>query len=133
MPRNVRGRPRPVGRPSEYDPSFCGKMISLGKQGMGVEEIALEWEICKQTIYNWTKAHPEFLDAFNTAMEFSKAWWMKEGRTSLRDKEMNARMYEIQVMNRIGWSRKNDDKQEHTGSVTIVTKIPTIKTDGLQP
>ena len=98
-----------VGRPTDYNKEFhTTDIIRLGKEGCGVEEIASEWDVVKQTVYNWTEKHPEFLDAFNKAREHSVAWWMSYGRKNMENKDTNARMYEIQVMNRLGWSKKQD-------------------------
>lgn len=68
----------PAGRPSEYDPSFCEKVIELGKEGKSVVQMACAFEVSRPTLEeNWTKAHPEFLEAFTLAKQFSQAWWEK--------------------------------------------------------
>jgi nitrate/nitrite-specific signal transduction histidine kinase len=36
---------RPVGRPSEYDPSYCQKVIELGKLGKSFEQMSAQLNI----------------------------------------------------------------------------------------
>jgi hypothetical protein len=71
------------GQPTLYREDFCDRVIELGKQGFSVIEMCADIGISKQTIYDWTKANPEFLDAFTQARLHSQAWWESQGRESL--------------------------------------------------
>lgn len=73
----------PAGRPSEYDPAYCERVIELGRQGCGKAEIADELDCSRQTLLNWAEAHPEFLDALHRAHDCSLAWWEKQARMNL--------------------------------------------------
>lgn len=72
-----------VGRPTKYEARFCNEFKEYSKQGMSKEEICLEWEISHQTLYDWQDKHPEFLEAVKIGTQFSKGWWMKQGRENL--------------------------------------------------
>ena len=72
-----------AGRPSEYDPAYCERVIELGSEGMGRAEIAAELEVARQTLTNWGDQHPEFLAALQRAHDCSLAWWEKQARTNL--------------------------------------------------
>jgi transposase-like protein len=65
----------PAGRPSKYDPSFCGQAIEYGKQGMSKHEIAFNLGVTPQTLYNWMDAHEEFFDAIKQAEAGMEAWF----------------------------------------------------------
>ena len=46
------------GRPTDYDEDFhCKSVIEHGKNGDSVFEIAKDWDVVIQTIYNWAAAH----------------------------------------------------------------------------
>jgi len=74
---------RPVGRPSEYDPAFCEQVIAFGKEGYSKAEMAAGLGATRQTLDNWARANPDFLDAVQTALEFSLAWWEGKSRTGI--------------------------------------------------
>lgn len=98
----------PVGRPSEYNPQYCEKIVDLMKDGASIEEVAAELGISKQSIYTWSEKYPDFMDAKKKAEELSSAWWMKQGRIALREKEFNYTGWYMNMKNRFGWR----DKQE---------------------
>ena len=56
------------GRPTDYKPEFCQMVVELGREGAGKAEMAAACGVVRQTLDNWIKAHPEFLDAI-TARE----------------------------------------------------------------
>lgn len=75
------------GRPTDYDPAYCAKVIELGEQGASVVEMAVEIGVCRNTLeVNWTEAHPEFLQAFTYAKQVSQVWWERTGRTGMLNK-----------------------------------------------
>lgn len=75
--------PNPAGRPSKYDPAFCGQVEALGRKGCGKAEIAAEIGVTRETINEWAKVHSEFSDALALAHDLSLAWWEKQARTNL--------------------------------------------------
>lgn len=79
-----------MGRPSEYEPSYCEKVIELGKEGASVVEMACEIGVSRNTLEtNWTEAHPEFLEAFIYAKQLSQVWWERAGRTGMLHKSID--------------------------------------------
>ena len=50
------------GRPTDYSPDICDRVYAWYSIGYTVPMICRELGICKQTYYNWTQEHPEFLD-----------------------------------------------------------------------
>ena len=65
---------RPVGRPSQYDPVYCERVIELGKIGKSVEQIAANIGVGTKTLYNWREEFPEFLQALELAKELELDW-----------------------------------------------------------
>lgn len=58
---------RPVGRPSEYDPAYCAEVEAFMAEGFSLTAFAGKLGVSRATIDNWTKAHPEFLEAVSRA------------------------------------------------------------------
>jgi transcriptional regulator with XRE-family HTH domain len=55
--------PRPVGRPTKYDPSLCDALIACMSKGFSLTAFAGEIGVSRSTINNWMGEHPEFLEA----------------------------------------------------------------------
>jgi hypothetical protein len=72
-----------MARPTDYRQEYCEQVIDFGKQGKSVAWMAAELGVSKQTLHNWTEAHPEFLDAFTRAKLESQRWWEDAGQTGL--------------------------------------------------
>jgi len=66
---------RPVGRPSQYDPTYCERIIELGRLGKSIEQIASQIGVGTKTMYNWRDEFPEFLRALEMAKELELDWW----------------------------------------------------------
>ena len=79
-----------VGRPTDYRPEMCERVVALGKDGVSRAEICYELDICFQTLRNWEEAHPEFLEATTRAKHLSQGWWEKQGRTGIWSREFNS-------------------------------------------
>lgn len=73
-----------AGRPSDYRPEYCERVIELGKNGASIVEMAAEIGVDRKTLeQSWTAAYPEFLQAFTCARQWSQVWWEKKGRDNL--------------------------------------------------
>lgn len=98
------------GRPTDYKPEMCAQVIEWGREGLSLVEMAANLDICKFTINKWRDEIPEFSAAITKALTLSEAVWTKEGKAGLweeyQGRKMNSRIYELQMQNRFGWSRK---------------------------
>ena len=66
----------PAGRPTSYDPSYCERVIEMGREGYSVVEMAAEIGVGRNTLETlWPAANPEFREALTEAREASQAWW----------------------------------------------------------
>lgn len=71
----------PAGRPTSYDPSYCERVIEMGRDGYSVVEMAAEIGVARNTLEQlWTAANPEFLQALTEARDASQAWWESQAR-----------------------------------------------------
>jgi len=65
----------PVGRPTEYDPSYCDKVIELGMLGKSFEQMSAQLNVSYRTLCRWRDSHEEFCHALEDAQALSQAWW----------------------------------------------------------
>lgn len=49
-----------VGRPTKYDSAFCEQVIVAGAQGFSLAAFAGMIGVCRDTVQEWTRVHPEF-------------------------------------------------------------------------
>jgi hypothetical protein len=103
----------PAGRPSEYDPSFCEKVIALGREGASKAEMAHAIGCSRTTMDTWASQHPEFLNAVKEAIEASQGWWESKGREATFGAvpNFNATSFIFNMKNRFPSDWR--DKQDH--------------------
>ncbi|MFC0282414.1 hypothetical protein ACFFJB_14740 [Camelimonas abortus] len=68
------------GRPTEYRPEYCERVIQLGREGASKAEMAHALGVSRNTLDNWAEANPEFLSAVKEAVSLAQGWWESEGR-----------------------------------------------------
>mgnify|MGYP001816569045 CR=1 FL=1 len=71
----------PGGRPTNYDPTMCEKVIEYGKLGDCKAEIAVKLNVSTSTLYRWMDAHEEFWDAIKEAEKGAEAWYNRTFKT----------------------------------------------------
>lgn len=124
---------RPVGRPSKYKPEFCERVIELAKEGAGWAEYAAEFGVDRPTLYDWAAAHEEFSTALTRAKVLEQAWFEREGRLNLKNREFNANLWGKSVSARFREDyterRVNEMTGANGGAVQVETK--SIDTDAL--
>lgn len=102
-----------MGRPTDYKPEFCEKVIALGREGASKAEMAHALACTRQTMDNWADANPEFLDAVKEATETSQGWWESKGREATFGgcPGFNATSFIFNMKNRFPTDWR--DKQDH--------------------
>jgi len=96
------------GQPTKYREEHCEKFVSLRKQGYSVDRIAAEWDISKQTIYNWTKDNPLFLDAYARGDAKYHAYLESLAMANVHNPKFNDRIFRM-LAAKSGWSDKSAD------------------------
>lgn len=109
------GGAKPPWRPREYDPMFCEAVVEAGKLGKSKAEIGADLNVSRQTLDNWAKAEPDFLDALQLAHELSLAWWEAVARNGVEEgSKVNASLYNRAVSGRFP-AEPYRDRTELTG------------------
>ena len=110
---------------TKYRPHFCNKVIDLMAEGASKKELAIELGVSPWSVSDWEKRHPEFHQAIRIGEMLSEAWWMREGRRNIHNKEFNAVLFMMNMANRFGWTRRWDvnAKTEHHETKTLEIKF----------
>lgn len=79
------------------------KLMALSEEGAGIAEILKEIGISRNRHDAYMKDTPEYSAAFEDARLISEAWWMKQGRDNLNNKNYNNTMWIFNMKNRFYW------------------------------
>ena len=82
-----------MARPTEYDPSYCDKVIEWGKLGKSRMWMAANLDVTYQTLLNWERAHAEFFDALARADAYAQAMWEDYGQTEIKNRDFNSSVW----------------------------------------
>lgn len=120
----------PIGRPTDFKTEYCDMLIEHMSEGYSFESFAGVVKTCKQTLYNWLDAQPDFLDAKKIGFEQSRLFWEKAGiGLSVGRIDGNPTMAIFNLKNRFPSEWR--DKQDIDLSNTDGTLKPTIDTSKL--
>lgn len=100
------------GRPSTYKKEYCRKLVDHMSQGLSFESFAGVVHTTKQTLYEWVKKHPDFLDAKHVGQAKSQIFWETIGiKGSCGHLEkFNGRSWQANMRNRFDWGGSEMDK-----------------------
>ncbi len=98
------------GRPTAYRPEYCEQIVELGKQGKSTVQMACAFDVSRQTLHNWASDHPDFMDAFTRAKQFSQDWWESQAQLGLTADRFNAALWSRSMA-----ARFPEDYQERKG------------------
>jgi len=97
-------------------------LTSHMESGLSYESFGGVVAVSKQTLYDWEKAHPEFLDAKNVGESKCRLYWEKVGRDGLYNetiktddgmtvnRSINATIWIFNLKNRFGWRDKTKEE-----------------------
>lgn len=104
---------------AKYKKEFVDQLPMKMQNGEAVEEVCADWDISKETFFQWVKHKPEFAEAYSRARMKSVAWWIRLGKDgAIGNKQVNPAIWIFNMRNRAGWT----DKVE-----TEITSLPPIQ------
>ena len=102
-----------AGRPKEglytLPPGWYNDILSLYQMGASdveIKALIYQWrDTFSNDLWNrWMEEEPEFSQTIKKGKELSAAWWEKQGRTNLKDKEFSYTGWYMNMKNRFGWA-----------------------------
>jgi transposase-like protein len=108
-----------------YSPEICKDIIEWMEEGLSIKEVAANMGISRRTLYHWIDPEsntykPELHETIEFGKELSEAWWLKQGRENLNNKNFHAVLYMMNMSNRFDWTRK--DKIETNSNTSHTEK-----------
>lgn len=108
------------GRPTDYRPEYCERVIELGRDGCSIVEMCAELDVDRSTLERaWPEQFPEFSQALARARAFSQAWWEKQGREGVWESQggpkINAGLYSRSMAARFPHDWRESNKTEISG------------------
>lgn len=129
---------KPVGRPTEYDPIYCNKVVELGKLGKSFEQMAGELDVSYRTLCRWRDSHEDFCHALEDAQVLAQKWWEDHAQSYLVEhkdgEKLNVGLWSRSMAARFPKNYSDRIKQEITGAngAPLITgvEITLVDTDG---
>jgi DNA-binding XRE family transcriptional regulator len=122
------------GRPTLYQEEYCVQLIDHMSKGLSYETFAAKLGTCRQTLYNWEKEHPEFLDTKKRAMEVCQLWWEMAGVNGLYtivehgedgptiiEKKINQAMWIFNMKARFRWQDQEPKEPDKLSERQVLT------------
>ena len=91
---------RPVGRPTKYKPEYCERVLEMAAEGASMAEYAAEFGIDRTTLFDWRDQHEDFSTALTRAKILEQAWFEREARLNMRNKDFNANLWYRSALSR---------------------------------
>lgn len=102
-----------VGRPKEdlnsLPEGWYNDVLELYKEGgsdVEIKALIYEWRgsFSNDLWDRWIEEEDEFSETIKTGKILSEAWWNKNGRKNLQNKDFNYTGWYMQMKNRFGWA-----------------------------
>jgi hypothetical protein len=114
----------PAGRPTDYRPEFCERVIELGREGASLAQMGAELGVLRETLNEWAKVNPEFSVALSQAKQHSQAWWEDQGRKGIwAGKSFNAAAWAKSVSCRFPDDYRERQDVHHTAGAGVAGAI----------
>lgn len=81
------------------------QILGLYSAGCSDYEVMHEMRLHSR-LFRQLMTDPEFAEVIEFGRQASRAWWEKQGRVNLQNKDFNAGLWRINVQARLGWSDK---------------------------
>jgi len=124
---------RPVGRPSKYKPEYCERIIKLGKEGYSHAELAADLEVDKASMYRWAEEHEDFRTALHAAKTFEQAWFEREARSNMKNRDFNANLWYRSAASRFreDYTERKETQLTGANGGAVQVESKTVDTDAL--
>tara|TARA_R110000772_G_scaffold120327_5_gene226535 strand:- start:12839 stop:13219 length:381 start_codon:yes stop_codon:yes gene_type:complete len=106
----VTGRPQ---APLDLPKGWQDIVLALYKEGASQVEIKAliyDWRgsFSNDLWDRWNKDEPEFSEVIKVGLMLSQAWWERNGRQNIANKEFNYTGWYMNMKNRFGWRDRRD-------------------------
>lgn len=128
----------PIGRPSNYRPEHCDRIIEAMSTGLSAEAAAASIGISNRALHEWQQKHEAFRSAIQEGRQQALLWWELRAQAMAAGAPGSAQIVSLGLRNRSraasGWI--DAQRQEHSGpdGAPIQTQqVRTIDVSALTP
>jgi hypothetical protein len=108
-----------MGRPTEYKPEYCAKVIECMGQGFSLSAFAGTIPVSRQQIYVWISAYRDFADAVSRARSARILWLENKLLHARKGAETSAAIFALRNADPVEW--RDMRTVEHRVTVDIAT------------
>jgi hypothetical protein len=108
-----------TGRPSLYDPEYCGDIVTHCATGASITSYAAEIGVCRDTITEWASKHAEFSVAVKRAKAAAAAWYDAKARGIIGGETGNATLCIFGLKNFAPEDFRDKQEIEHSGGLRV--------------
>ncbi|MEM4167803.1 MAG: hypothetical protein QW328_06895 [Nitrososphaerota archaeon] len=88
--------------------NWIQKIIDIYSIGGSDVEVCAEIRCTMDKFMELYNTNDAFKQAIDLGRILSKAWWYRQGRENLNNRNYNSALYNFQMKNRFGWSEKGE-------------------------
>lgn len=89
-------------------PDWAEPIKLLYEEGATDVEVMAEFKWDKATFDDYYTKSPGFKKLVDMGRLMSKAWWVKQVRTNLNNRQFNGAIYALYMKNNFGWAEKQE-------------------------
>ncbi len=107
---------------TKYKPEYVQKAYEYLASGKSIVQLARTLGVCRDTIYVWEKAYPDFKEALKVGRDHSQAHWEDELESMMYNREVNTGLVKLYFANRFKWLDRPEEEE-----ITITDNKKTIR------
>lgn len=87
---------------------WLAKITALYSEGCSDAEVAAEMEIPVSRFYDMMERNQAFRDLIMYGRTLCQAWWERQARRNITNKQFNSSLYNFYMKNKFGWAEKSE-------------------------
>jgi len=119
--KNPTPKKRGPGNPTKYKKDHCKVLVEKMSEGFSYEAIAGFIGVCRDTLYEWEKHHPEWVEAKKLGFSRSQTFWERIGLEGIymggKDAPFQPSMWIFNMKNRFKWTDRVEQKVDQKVSL----------------
>lgn len=112
----------PAGRPTKYDEALCEKAVAFMAEGYSLTALAGEFDVSRDTVYEWQQQHEEFSDAIKRGRAKGARFWENKLRSAESSPQVTSSIFALKNRAADDWRDKVDHEMSGPNGGPIETK-----------